>query len=86
MICLSDKYLPASLLSLITPAGDMWSVVIESPSISKGLALKISVWLFDSFSKNGGFFTYVELRDQLNVDELLTLIPSQIGSPLKISL
>jgi len=34
---------PAGLSALIEPAGEMWSVVIESPRMASGLASMMSV-------------------------------------------
>ena len=39
----SDRYLPAGASALIAPAGEMWSVVIESPSLSSTRASAMSV-------------------------------------------
>ena len=54
----SISHLPAGEFSLIDPAGEMWSVVIESPKMpsarapltpgSSGLGLSVNPW------KNGG--------------------------------
>ena len=57
------SHFPAGLAAGIEPAGEMWSVVIESPSIASTRAPRTGATGFTSAvipSKNGGFATYVE--------------------------
>ena len=59
----STSHLPAGLDAGMLPAGEMWSVVIESPSIASTRAPVIGRMPGGSIvmpSKYGGFFTYVE--------------------------
>src|SRR5690625_3922987 len=62
----SCKYCPAGISFAIAPAGEIWSVVIESPKypntlkLSKGLIVSGSL---DKPSKNGGFWIYVDSSD-----------------------
>lgn len=51
------RYLPASVSLEKAPAGEMWSVVIESPSLARHLARLMSLMSGSSnmSSKNGGF-------------------------------
>src|SRR5699024_7952855 len=62
----SCKYCPAGISLAIAPAGEIWSVVMESPKypstrkLFKGLMESAS---FDKPSKNGGFWIYVESSD-----------------------
>ena len=67
---LASRYLPAGESALIFPAGEMWSVVTESPRIASTRASEISVTGFGSAgipSKYGGLRTYVEFGSQSNV-------------------
>src|SRR6478609_774706 len=66
----SARYLPAGLSFLMAPAGLMWSVVTESPSLSSTRAPEMSATGSGSSgmpSKYGGFRTYVESSSQANV-------------------
>src|SRR5580704_10325455 len=63
----SIRYLPAGESFLKLPAGEMWSVVTESPKIPSALAPLISPILpgcIEKFSKNGGSWMYVLLASQ----------------------
>ena len=56
----SARYLPAGESALIEPAGEMWSVVTESPSLASTRAPAMSCTGCGSFampSKYGGFRT-----------------------------
>ncbi len=78
----SARYLPAGESFLIAPAGEMWSVVTESPSFSSTRAPSMSVTGSGSSgmpSKYGGFRTYVESSSQANV------LPSGVGSDCHVS-
>ena len=82
------RYLPASESAANAPAGEMWSVVIESPSLARHLAL---LMLFISgsskmSSKNGGFLMYVEFSSQEKRGESLHLTASHLSDPLKMFL
>ena len=62
--------MPAGLSALIEPAGLMWSVVTESPSIASTRAPSMSVISAGSAfmpSKYGGLRTYVESASHSNV-------------------
>lgn len=57
------------------PAGEMWSVVIESPKTARILALTtgyngVSAWL--ALSKKGGLWIYVDSSLQLKWREFVT--------------
>jgi hypothetical protein len=57
------RYLPAGLSSAISPAGEMWSVVTESPNTARTRRPERSFMdagLGERFMKNGGSLTYVE--------------------------
>src|SRR3954466_7455397 len=59
----SCSHVPAGLHAGIVPAGEMWSVVTESPRTAKARAPTTSVTSAgsgDRPSKNGGKATYVE--------------------------
>src|SRR5687768_3506528 len=59
----SISHLPAGLAAGIDPAGEMWSVVIESPNFPSTRAPRIGRTPGGSSvmpSKKGGFFTYVD--------------------------
>ena len=51
------RYLPASDSSVKDPAGEMWSVVMESPRLASTKALSMFFIAGSSYisSKNGGF-------------------------------
>src|SRR2546423_13964826 len=57
------RYRPAGESGLIAPAGEMWSVVTESPSLASTRAPAMSVTgdgVADMPSKYGGLRTYVD--------------------------
>ena len=59
----ATRYCPAGLSALIDPAGEMWSVVIESPSSASTRAPRMSASASGSRvmpSKNGGALMYVD--------------------------
>ena len=58
----ATSYLPAGLVAAMLPAGEMWSVVTESPSNASTRAPDVGRVPVVSVmpSKYGGFFTYVE--------------------------
>src|SRR4030042_6613196 len=61
------RYAPAGPSSAMSPAGEIWSVVTESPSTARTRAPRISATGSGSagrYSKNGGFLTYVEAGSQ----------------------
>src|SRR5215475_6426772 len=69
----SLRYRPAGESALIEPAGEMWSVVTESPSLASTRAPVTSAtgagsWLIPS--KYGGRRTYVESGSHANVSPL----------------
>ena len=69
--------MPAGESFLIAPAGLMWSVVTESPSLSSTRAPSMSATGSGSSgmpSKYGGFRTYVDSGSHSNV------LPSGVGS------
>src|SRR5215216_1638146 len=73
----SARYLPAGESALIEPAGEMWSVVTESPSFASTRAPAMSVTGAGEVampSKYGGLRTYVDSGSQANV------LPSGVGS------
>ena len=58
------SHLPAGEFSLIAPAGEMWSVVIESPKMPSARAPRMSLvapGIIVKPSKNGGFAMYVDV-------------------------
>ena len=60
----SNKYLPAGVSLPIAPAGEIWSVVTESPNLPitlKPLSGSILPGSLDNPWKNVGFWIYVEL-------------------------
>src|SRR6185436_3480028 len=66
----SARYLPAGESNLIEDAGEMWSVVTESPSLASTRAPWMSVTgdgSADMPSKYGGFRMYVDSASQSNV-------------------
>src|SRR5690606_28428562 len=69
----SDRYFPAGESGLIEPAGEMWSVVTESPSFASTRAPLMSATGCGSRvipSKYGGLRTYVESGSHVNVSPL----------------
>src|SRR5664279_370888 len=70
------------------PAGEMWSVVTESPSMTRQRAPEISFRGAGSFGmsvKKGGFLTYVEESSQMYVRPLGIFRACQLSSPSKTS-
>ena len=82
------RYLPASVPSAKDPAGDMWSVVMESPSFARHLALTMFLLSGSSSmsSKNGGLRMYVEPSSHLNRGDFSQGTASHLAEPLKMSL
>src|SRR4029077_9710515 len=81
-------HLPAGLDAGMLPAGEMWSVVIESPSTARERAPVMARMPGGSMvmpSKYGGFFTYVEAASQVYVSPLGTPSPRHWSSPLNTS-
>src|SRR5258708_37993680 len=81
------RYVPAGLSAGIAPAGEMWSVVTESPSIAstrapltpvKGLGCGANP------SKYGGSFTYVESGSHWKIGPVGADIFFQCSSPSKM--
>src|SRR5436309_15709187 len=71
-----DRYFPAGESGLIAPAGEMWSVVTESPSLASTRAPEMSdTGDGDAAmpSKYGGLRTYVDSWPQANVP------PDEVG-------
>ena len=67
------------------PAGEMWSVVMLSPSIASTRALRMSVMgsgVFFMPAKYGGCFTYVEEASHLNSEPVGTTSARHASSPL----
>ena len=63
----SVRYCPAGVSALMAPAGEMWSVVTESPSLASTRAPVMSATGSGSIripSKYGGLRTYVETSSQ----------------------
>src|SRR5437868_8945926 len=61
------RYFPAGLVGLIDPAGEMWSVVTESPNTARALAARMPVrWSGrgEKPSKYGGSWMYVLFASQ----------------------
>src|SRR5258708_2059948 len=61
------RYLPAGESFLMLPAGEMWSVVTESPKIPRAHAARMSVIVpgfIEKASKNGGSWMYVLVVSQ----------------------
>src|ERR1041384_8249858 len=76
---------PAGLASAISPAGEIWSVVTESPTYIRHLAPLIGLIAagFSAIpSKNGGFWMYVLLASHLNSSLLLTGTLFHVGLPV----
>src|ERR1017187_2969316 len=70
------------------PAGEMWSVVTESPSMTRQRAPEISFRGAGSLGmsvKKGGFLTYVEESSQMYVRPLGIFRACQLLSPSKTS-
>src|SRR5439155_7704260 len=66
----ADRYCPAGESGLMEPAGEMWSVVTESPSIARTRAPWMSVTGVGEAampSKYGGLRTYVDSVSHANV-------------------
>jgi hypothetical protein len=66
----SDRYRPAGESALMEPAGEMWSVVTESPSFASTRAPVMSstgVGEAAMPSKYGGLRTYVDCASHSNV-------------------
>src|SRR6202521_1346754 len=83
----SIKYLPAGLSTGIAPAGEMWSVVTESPSTASTRAPSISVSDFGcgpKSTKYGGSLTYVDLSSHWKIGPVGADIVFQCSSPSKI--
>src|SRR5215213_3344934 len=77
---------PAALLVEIEPAGEMWSVVIESASFRSTRAFSMSVGgggVGDRLLKYGGSLTYVECGFQSYSSPVGTGSPLQRSSPSK---
>src|SRR5207249_5724630 len=84
----SISHFPAGEDGGMLPAGEMWSVVIESPSSARHRAPVIgctpgSVMVMPS--KYGGFFTYVDVGSQAYVWPVGTSSDRHWSSPLKTS-
>ena len=66
----SARYLPAGESALMFPAGEIWSVVTESPKIASTRAPEISttgVGCLGIPSKYGGLRTYVDLASHSKI-------------------
>ena len=73
---------------MIDPAGEMWSVVTESPSLASTRASAMSETGCGSRSmpsKYGGLRTYVDSASQENVSPVGVGRPCQRSSPAKTS-
>ena len=82
------RYLPASDSAEKAPAGEMWSVVMESPSLARHLALEMLLISGSSnmSSKKGGFLMYVEASSHPKRGESSHSTASHLADPLKMSL
>ncbi len=81
------RYVPAGESGLIAPAGEMWSVVIESPTFTSTRASMTSASSDGSDarpSKNGGSRTYVEAGSHANMGPVGEGSEFQCSSPAKI--
>src|SRR5437879_12832009 len=81
------RYFPAGLSAGIAPAGEMWSVVTESPSTTRVRASSMSVRCFgreEKLSKYGGSLTYVELLSHWKIGPVGAVICFQCSSPSKM--
>src|SRR5215213_711838 len=84
----SARYLPAGESGLIELAGEMWSVVTESPSLASTRAPEMSstgVGCADMPSKYGGLRTYVESSAHANVSPVGVGSDCHCSSPAKTS-
>src|SRR3954454_21015493 len=84
----SARYLPAGESGLIELAGEMWSVVTESPSLASTRAPEMSatgVGSADMPSKYGGLRTYVESSAHANVSPVGVGSDCHCSSPAKTS-
>src|SRR4051794_14979517 len=84
----SARYWPAGESGLIELAGEMWSVVTESPSLASTRAPEMSATgVGDAAmpSKYGGFRTYVESSAQANVSPVGVGSDCHCSSPAKTS-
>ncbi|MCY1226296.1 hypothetical protein D9M72_385230 [compost metagenome] len=82
----ASRYWPAGVSDLKEPAGEMWSVVTESPSLSSTRAPVMSVTgsgLAFMPSKYGGFRTYVDFSSQAKVSPAGVESAFQRSSPSK---
>ena len=84
----ATRYLPASVSFPKDPAGEMWSVVIESPSFARTLAPSMLLMQGSSMmsSKNGGLRMYVDSGSQWNRGDSSAGTASHLAEPLKMSL
>ena len=60
----ASSHLPAGEFSLIEPAGEMWSVVTESPKMPSARAPRMSpvaAGVIEKPSKKGGLAMYVDV-------------------------
>src|SRR4051794_18185880 len=84
----SCRYSPAGESFLIDPAGEMWSVVTESPSLASTRAPSMSSGSDGSsgtFSRNDGRRTYVERSSQAKRSPSGTSSEFQRSSPSNTS-
>ena len=84
----SSSQRPAGPSGWITPAGEMWSVVIESPSTASARMPLMSVRSRGSAAmpeKNGGWRTYVESASQSIVWPVGATRARQCSSPSQIA-
>src|SRR5215475_12495702 len=84
----SARYLPAGESALMEPAGEMWSVVTESPSFARTRAPEMSETADGVAcmpSKYGGLRTYVESDDQSNTSPVGVGSDCQRSSPANTS-
>src|SRR3954464_14648671 len=84
----SDRYFPAGESALIEPAGEMWSVVTESPSLASTRASAMSAtgagW-WDMLWKCGGLRTLVESAAHSNVSPVGVGSDCHFSSPANTS-
>ena len=81
----STRYRPAGDSGLIEPAGEMWSVVTESPSETRQRASWMSSTVPASAampSKYGGCRTYVDASSQAKTEPSGTGSSRHSGSPV----
>src|SRR3954453_19374529 len=84
----SERYLPAGESALIEPAGEMWSVVTESPSLARTRASVMSatgVGCSDMPSKYGGLRTDVDSGAHSNVSPVGVGSDCHFSSPVNTS-